>query len=144
MIQLICNEIRYYDKVLTQTYMSQRSEFFLFAIWLLLIFLLPCKFKHEPYCVGRVLVLDCYKLHYKKLDHLPLNLTLSVFNLVISQIDTIDSILLKYNQNLVSNQKQIVGPMHNSPKIMVHCTINLQVNDVFEHKELQCIFQQFI
>ena len=143
MIKLICNEIQYHDKVLTKTYMSQISVLSLFATLLLLIYPLPCKFTHEPSCVEMVLTFHCNKSHCKKSSLQLSNLILLAFNQAANQTGKIGSILPKCTQNLALNQKHIVELKHNNLKTMAHYTTTLQVDGIFEHMELQCIFLQF-
>ena len=122
-------------------YNYQIFEWFPFAILLQLIYLIPCKFIHEPYCVGMVLILDFNKWHCRKSNLLALNFLLLAPHLAINQIDMTDSILPKYNQNLASSRKHIALLMHNNLKIKVHHRAYLQVHDISWHMELQCIFE---
>ena len=81
-------------------------------------------------------------LHYKRLSHLALNLILLNLNQVINQIDMIDSILPKYNQIIVLNQKQLVLLMHNNLNIKEHHREYRQVDDIFVHMVHQYTFWQ--
>lgn len=143
MILLICNETLYCDKVSTRIYMNQIFGSFLSAILRQSIFLLPYKSLHEPFCVERVLILDCCRLHCKRLNLLVLSLPPWVFHQVANQIGMIGSILPMCTQNLVSDQKHIAWLTRNNQWKVEHYTVNHQVNDTFVHMEHQCTFLLF-